>query len=390
MEIVILMLVLISIYNLLCYLLSNKKSNKKRQYLITFLFNFVVSVIFFFLPNLLLVFFPFLFAIYLFIISVSNLIMYIMFFRNNSNGKLNYLISFFVYSFIAIPILFSPLKKLNTFIICFSIYIIVLGISYIIDFLKYSLSIKTKNNLKRHIRITMPTIFEAIIPYSVMLEINKTLEERRVYSYINNNDITPNLKVIIHTSSRGVNRMGHMDIYFNNKIYSYGSYDEGSRKFKNIFGDGVLFNCDNISDYINFCIDHSKKTIFIFGLKLTNNQLNKVSCGIEEIMKFAYEWDYKNDKLYVNNNTYAAKLYNKTGAKFYKFKKGKYKTYYVLGTNCCYLVDDIIGKGGIDILSLNGIITPGTYYDYLNKEFFRNKSIVVSKEVYNDVHKASN
>ena len=78
-----------------------------------------------------------------------------------------------------------------------------------------------------------------------------------------------------------------------------------------------------------------------------------------------------------------------TGKQKYS-KNGKYKTYYVMGSNCCYLVDDILGNSGMDILSINGIITPGTYYDYFNKELSKKNSNVVSKSIYNARRRAGN
>ena len=47
------------------------------------------------------------------------------------------------------------------------------------------------------------------------------------------------------------------------------------------------------------------------------------------------------------------------------------------------LADSIIGKSGTDILKINGIITPGTYYEYLNREFQKKNSMVISKNIYN-------
>ena len=82
-------------------------------------------------------------------------------------------------------------------------------------------------------------------------------------------------------------------------------------------------------------------------------------------------------------NDYASVLYQNTGAKFYKFRSGRFQKYFVLGANCCRLADLIIGKSGIDLLKMNGIITPGTYYDYLNREFQKKNSIVVSRHIYN-------
>ena len=105
-------------------------------------------------------------------------------------------------------------------------------------------------------------------------------------------------------------------------------------------------------------------------------------------MKNTYPWNHKQDKNYKNASSYAGRLYKKTKAKFYKFKSGKYKTYFVLGTNCCFLADDIIGASGMDILSINGIITPGTYYDYLNRSFKRKNSNIIYKEIYNKDRRA--
>ena len=38
------------------------------------------------------------------------------------------------------------------------------------------------------------------------------------------------------------------------------------------------------------------------------------------------------------------------------------KTYFTVNTNCVKLVDEIVK---MDVLNITGIISPGTYYDYL-------------------------
>lgn len=67
----------------------------------------------------------------------------------------------------------------------------------------------------------------------------------------------------------------------------------------------------------------------------------------------------------------------------YKFVRGKYKRYFVLGNNCVKLADEIIGKSGTDILKMYGVITPGAYYEYLNREFKKKNSMVISRKIYN-------
>ena len=46
------------------------------------------------------------------------------------------------------------------------------------------------------------------------------------------------------------------------------------------------------------------------------------------------------------------------------------------------LADTIVGQAGTDILSPKGFIAPGTYQAYLDREFEKPNSIVVSKHVY--------
>ena len=71
-----------------------------------------------------------------------------------------------------------------------------------------------------------------------------------------------------------------------------------------------------------------------------------------------------------------------TDGELYKFIKSKFKSYFVLSTNCVLLADTIVGQAGTDILSPKGFIAPGTYQAYLDREFEKPNSIVVSKHVY--------
>ncbi|MEG1222634.1 MAG: MFS transporter, partial [Bacilli bacterium] len=94
-----------------------------------------------------------------------------------------------------------------------------------------------------------------------------------------------------------------------------------------------------------------------------------------------YKWDIKTTNINDPSN-YAYKLYQDVKPTFYKFKKGKFKKYFIFFTNCVLLADQIIGATGTDILKVNGVITPGTYYDYLEKLFNKKDSIVVKRTIY--------
>jgi len=377
------------IKQLITFFLKKEKQNLHNITFSSCLFHLIICLILSVIPKFVLGIVPFIFAIYLIIIGITQFIMFYLSIKNKTHLNLKSLFLGLIYFGISIPILFSPVRKIETFIICLSLYMILLGLSYIYSAIIDIIPIKTKNKIKRRIRITLPKIVEAIIPYSVMQEINKSLEIKNVYNYTYiKKEQNPDINILIHTSNRGFNRMGHIDICFDGLVISYGNYDEGSRFCGTMFGDGVIFTTTKKAEYINFCIDNSKKTLFDFGIILNNKQKERVKEKINKLLSNTYSWDYKQDKKYDNGNSYAAKLYKKTKAKFYKPRKGKYKTYFVLGTNCSFLADDIIGSSGMDILSINGIITPGTYYDYLNRLFNQKNNNVISKEIYNNNRRA--
>lgn len=69
-------------------------------------------------------------------------------------------------------------------------------------------------------------------------------------------------------------------------------------------------------------------------------------------------------------------------AEFYKIGQGPFKTYNVLTTNCVAVANMLSGSGGVDLMNPQGIVTPGTYSEFLDRQFLRKKSIVVSRTVY--------
>ncbi|MEG1895828.1 MAG: MFS transporter, partial [Oscillospiraceae bacterium] len=166
-----------------------------------------------------------------------------------------------------------------------------------------------------------------------------------------------------------------------------GGYDLEKMKLDGAIGVGVLFEHYKKDEYIKFCQKQSGKTLFGFGLVLTQEEIGKILAKLEEIKTRTYVWECRAQQAEkVGESTaqitdYASELYKATGATFYKFSSGSFKYYWVLGTNCVRLADTLLCASGLDTI-VNGIITPGTYYDYLNREFMRNGSRVVKRTVY--------
>lgn len=131
-----------------------------------------------------------------------------------------------------------------------------------------------------------------------------------------------------------------------------------------------------------------------YGLALTPEQKKGVQEQLDDLLSHVLPWEPKAeqaDKGEIKGNAkdfedVSSQLYNDAKASFYKFKQGnEFKTYYALGTNCVKLVDTLVGKTGIDLIKINGIITPGAYLDYLDRLYDRGDSIVVSRTLYQDI-----
>lgn len=379
-------ILLIGIKNSIMYFIKKKKN---RNEFFASLFNLIFALVLTLDTNLSLSILPIILGVYFLLNFILQLISTVIIIKNKDKGSIYKFLLSFAYLIVALILIFSPLTSIRNLLIASGIYFILLGINYLYDFITIILPVRYKNIIKRRFRFTLPVIIEAIIPYGVLNYINRTLEEdeEKIQYQKKKNSEDVDLEIIIHVSPNGFNRLGHADICINDEVISYGNYDVNSSKIFDLFGDGVVFMA-NRKDYIPFVIDRNNKTLFVFGLKLNNKQKEKVNQYIENLKKNLVEWkcpfqEDGNDK----HNDYASALYKRTKAKFYKFKKGNFKTYFLLGNNCCYLVDTIIGKCGLDQLKMNGIITPGTYYEYFNKEFLKKKSMVVSKNIYNEKRK---
>ena len=283
--------------------------------------------------------------------------------------------------------LLSPSQTMDDMLILFGSYFILLGITYLRDSFE-SLSSKTKNKVKRKIRITLPAIVCAVIPAKTLNDINAYLKDNEDYEYYDHSqEETPDLEVYVHVTDNGFGLPGHMDIGFEGTLISYGNYDVESYKLNSVIGDGVFFLSPIASTIENY-LSVEKNNLFVYGLKLNEQQKDEIRQTINHIVAKGYRWhtkierengfdhpqDYQED--------YPSRLVYKTGAKFYKFRSGRFKTYFALGSNCVLLADSIIGRLGTDVLSMRGIITPGTYLDYLDKEYHKKGSMVVTRRFY--------
>ncbi len=343
---------------------------------------FIIGTYFLHNPKTFLSIFPILFSLYIFLNGIIKFSTFCVYKSNNFKGFFRTLFASildFIFGFI---IIINPSKSIKPLTYILGIYFILIGFNHFIDYLR----VKFPNNFlfkKRRFRITLPTIVSLLIPYAFYTKINKKLSEEVTPVKIDK-DVSGDvdLEIFIGVKDSLIGTFGHADLWFEGKVYSYGHYDEDSKKLFDTIGDGTLFIIDDRMKYLRFCAEHSKKTIFAFGITLTDKQKEKVRNELNKIKNNTYRWKcvQEHDKSQEFGD-YASCLYRSTNAKFYKFTQSSYKLYFALWTNCVKLVDNILKATGGDILRLNGVITPGAYYYHLNNEFKKKKSNVIRKEI---------
>ena len=312
-------------------------------------------------------------------------ITYLLYRQNKLKGGFRYFFDTILYGGIGLTTIFSPSTDGRLQFLIVGIYLILLGFSNVRDGAFFNTDLEQKQ-LWRRIRINLPVIIAAFFPAEQLNRFNHLLQgEKRgyqkVYSRIQNDQKSVDLEVLVHTSDQNLFGMiGHVDICYQGKVISYGSYDVFSERLFGTIGDGVLFKVDKDA-YIDLCKEESKKTLFGYGLSLTDAQKRAVEKRLAEIDELLAVWN-PSAELKNNDHTYAYKLRYELGAQLYKFKTSQFKTYFILSTNCCLLADSIIGQAGTAILDMRGIITPGTYQSYLQYEFESANDLVVARSIY--------
>lgn len=345
----------------------------------------IIGFLILFYPNLPISIFGFICGIYFLILAIIHFVTYTIARRNKVLSRYRTLVLTIIYLMIGILLVFSPYLYSSFVMNVIAIYFILYGLSLLGDVAKELTPPSQKEKLKRRIRITLPIFIEALIPRIVLNDVNSFLQvdpEQKtddVPDYQEKKDNKDyDLEIFVHITEEGFGAIGHMDLFFEGVCIAYGNYDEDSLRLFETVGDGVLFVAER-ERYIPFAIEQGQKTLFGFGLRLTDEQKKTVRDRLELIKEDLVPWS---PPAYTGKeDSYSTKLNQAVPSRFFKFKKGTFKTYFVVGSNCVKLADFVIGGAGID--KMNGIISPGTYFDYLNKEYASNRMLVVSKQIYN-------
>ena len=335
--------------------------------------NTILGILFINKPNLFIYLSTKIFSMYALIQSLCGFINLIIYKQDKLKGKIYILTTSTLSLMLSITLMFS--KDTNSIYICYIIglYLILYGITII------SSSILTKTKIV----LPLPIIFTMFLPNILIKRILKGINPKKI-----NNNQDQDLEILIHLSKTGSASLGHVEFAFEDKVYSYACYNYLNRRLFGGIGDGI-FGIFDKKAYLKYCICEKNRFIISYGVKLTNKEKENVTKEIDKLISTNTEIWYPEIKYYEDGliekrdfNEMANKIYKHANGKFYRFTKGKYKTFFVLRTNCATCVDNIFNAIGTKIIDLEGIISPGTYYSYLEKEYHKKNSKIISKTLY--------
>lgn len=275
----------------------------------------------------------------------------------------------------------QPLIGALSLAVLLGIHCVIYGLFSLGDGVRELLSLDVKGRrIRQRIRISPPILLTALIPQWLLRMLSDPDEAEETARWTRrvtgNENATRDMEVFFHLSRDTAMGMGHVDIALDNTVYAYGCYDASSNRLFGLISDGVLVTAER-EKYIAYCLRHEKKKLISFGITLTEEQRGRVRKAVEDFLQGSEPWQPPAEDP-------QALFARETDAAFHKLRKGPFQTYNALKTNCVALADILCGASGLDLMNLQGIITPGTYYAFLDRQFRRPNSIVISRTVYRD------
>ncbi|MCR8968388.1 hypothetical protein [Facklamia sp. 7083-14-GEN3] len=271
------------------------------------------------------------------------------------------------------------------------IYLTFIGISYLNDG-GFTLFDSRKEQIwRRSLRLPLPVIFSALFPQKLISSIDEIIvgnvqdvdTDYRDSLYTFNQSFPEQgenlITIQIPVGKSTFDKVGHMNIAYKNTVYFYGNHDDDTRNLWDSSGEGVLALIDR-SEYLTFSLKNHL-TIAEYDIAITSQQAQKLEEKLTQIKEQTVNWVPQSKAVL---NSFVGKLMRQTEhTKFYKFKEGQFQTYFVFWTNCVLFSDNMLEAMGLNLSPLVGIQTPGTYYDFLEREYQQEKSIVLERRIYN-------
>lgn len=287
-----------------------------------------------------------------------------------------------------------PIKNFSLLSRIAGFYMIFYAVTMLGDFIAaVSKSDLNEDKIKRRAHFALPNLYTAIQPARMILMINKSREEGKIVGGMlieqkpDTELDTVNVEILVHLTTQGTNKFGHVDLAIKDKVYSYGTYDSSKVKMGGFVAQGTFIVVPKIP-YLKHCLDYQQKYVIGFGASLSEKQLASVQKNIDELLSHCepleslYEQAVKKGEDGSELNDPASNIVRDVGGKVYTVVEGPFKRYFGINTNCVRVADWLLTDSGVDRLTFNAISTPGGYYSMLDNMFYRKNTRIIRRTAY--------
>ena len=256
------------------------------------------------------------------------------------------------------------------------VYLLVYALWQLMDLLGVLINRNVESSrLLSRLRVHPPVLLTALLP-SVVL---RRLSAR--YATLTQDVVIPKpspareswpetLEVVFHLGKNVAFGFGHVVVSLRGVTYSYGCYDESSNRLFGALSDGVILVSPTES-YIPYCQAIEHRLLIGFTLGLSKESAGMLEGGMRARLKSdCAPWTPPDRPEYG------------FGARFYKVRRGVFRLYNVMRTNCCAMAQIIASGTGLNLLPPNGFVTPGAYFEYLESELRDPESNVLEMRIY--------
>lgn len=392
-------LLVITLMNLVSVL--RKRKVKGQGEVLEAVLNLGFAIAFFVLRFRVVVWIPDIFVVWVILNSIIRFMSAVTYFRDGAPNYGAYFVNGFITLAAGILMFINNRVLALGFGLVAGIYVLWYGGTMIFDtFNEESTQQKmsqTAKKMQRKLRFAIPSIAGALLPRKLLQEYDEKIASEDANTYLKGQNVVMpeknagvepyNVEILIHLSKKFMESFGHVDIVLGDEVLSYGNFDGHSFRLFGIISDGVVFKC-NRERYLRESVYYDEKVLISFKVAFTDSELLQIKKNFENLYNNMEEW-YCDTQLMEQGllpqkdyTDIADKIYKGNDARFYKFKKGTLKTYFAVDTNCVKVADSIFENTNFDKPAIWGIVTPGTYYQFLMRELAKPGTKVFERQIY--------
>lgn len=291
-------------------------------------------------------------------------------YQTNQRFSLHLIIVFFAHLFVSLFLIIYNINLSGLFVISLSGYLMFYGID---------LTISSIANLSQRRRL--PSFLAILLPDFFLRQLNRL--NIRVENQEESKNISQDyVNIYVHLGNKISNRFGHVDIGYKGLVYTYGNHDPNNRNKYFLWGSGILGVIDE-KRFISFSVNEDNKRVFKFVYQLTNQQKENLEKRIRELILQTkeFKWVKETDDLthYLPMvNSFVGSDYGK----YYEFiDSSMFRYYNVLKINCVLVSYYLINDKQNGLFKLEGIISPGAYFETLMNLYNQNDSPIIEMSV---------